>query len=112
LRFTASAESNWIVPVQTVSALSGAGMEDLLATLDRFFRHAHASGRWAERRTGQRKKAFWEGLEHAAWELLRSNSDHAARWNALAQAVVENQTDPRRAVEEALRSAGLLPSLD
>ena len=112
LHFTSAEESNWIVPVQTVSALTGAGMEDLLATLDRFFRHAHASGRWAERRTGQRKKAFWEGLEHAAWELLRSNSDHAARWKELAQSVVENQTDPRRAVEDALRCAGLLPGLN
>ena len=112
LRFTSAAESNWIVPVQTVSALTGAGMEDLSATLDQFFRHAHASGRWAERRIGQRKKAFWEGLEHAAWELLRSNPDNARRWNELAQSVVENQTDPRRAVEDALRSAGLFPGLD
>jgi LAO/AO transport system kinase len=111
LRFTASAESHWVVPVQTVSALTGAGMEDLLATLDRFFRHAHASGRWAQRRTGQRKKAFWEGLEHAAWDLLRSHPDHAAHWNALAQSVVENQTNPRRAVEEALRAAGLSSGL-
>jgi hypothetical protein len=51
-------------------------------------------------------------LQHAAWELLRSHPDHAARWNALAQAVVENQSDPRRAVEEALRAAGLLPAMD
>ena len=112
LHFTSAEESNWIVPVQTVSALTGAGMEDLLATLDRFFRHAHASGRWAERRMGQRKKAFWEGLEHAAWELLRSHPDNASRWKELAQSVVENQTDPRRAVEDALRCAGLLPGLD
>lgn len=112
LRFTASVESSWIVPVQTVSALTGAGMEELSATLDQFFRHAQASGRWAQRRIGQRKKAFWEGLEHAAWELLRSNPNNAARWSELAQSVVENQADPRRSVEDALRSAGLLPGLD
>jgi LAO/AO transport system kinase len=112
LHFTSAEESNWIVPVQTVSALTGAGMEDLLATLDRFFRHAHASGRWAERRMGQRKKAFWVGLEHAAWELLNSHPDNASRWKELAQSVVENQTDPRRAVEDALRCAGLLPGLN
>ena len=112
LRLTSAAEADWVVPVQTVSALTGTGMEELLATLERFFRHAHASGRWAQRRTGQRKKAFWEGLEHAAWDLLRTHPDHAERWSALAESVVDNQTNPRRAVEDALRIAGLMPGLD
>lgn len=107
LRLAPASESGWSVPVLSVSALTGAGMDELITALDRFFRHAMASGRFQERRTRQRESAYWEGLKRALWDTYRSRPELAAHWDALAHAVLENKSNPRTAVEAALRAAGL-----
>jgi LAO/AO transport system kinase len=103
LRFTAVEENTWTVPVLTLSALTGGGMDALDEALDRFRRHALASGRWNDRRIGQRKKAFWEGLQRGLWEHFENQPSIRLEWNQQAQRVLEGTVDPRVAVEEALK---------
>jgi LAO/AO transport system kinase len=105
LRFTALEENAWTVPVLTVSALTGGGMDALDDALDRFRRHALASGRWNDRRIMQRKKAYWEGLQRGLWDLFENQPGIRSEWDQHAQDVLEGTVDPRVAVEKALELA-------
>jgi putative protein kinase ArgK-like GTPase of G3E family len=77
-------------------------MDALDEALDRFQRHALASGRWDDRRVMQRKKAYWEGLQRGLWDLFENQPGIRSEWDTLAQRVLEGEVDPRVAVERAL----------
>jgi LAO/AO transport system kinase len=99
------AGSGWDVPVLPTTATTGAGVAELVATIDRHRAHLQASGGWAIR---ERARSQGE-IEH----LLRDRFIDemvarvpAAERDALITAVAERRLDPYSAADQLFAGAG------
>jgi len=79
-------------------AVTGEGVGDLLATLDRFEAHARSTGQWERRRLDRARRE----VEALAVGLLRSRFrlDGEANLTDLAVAVRDGRLDPYAAAEQ------------
>jgi LAO/AO transport system kinase len=94
----------WKPPVLTTVASEGAGIDELLAAVDRFRTHQESSGGIAHRRLGRARREV-EGL---ALAVLRGRlrAQRAASLDELGRAVRDGELDPYAAAAALLR---LLP---
>jgi LAO/AO transport system kinase len=91
----------WKPPVLTTVASDGTGIEELLATVDRFRAHQEASGGIAGRRLGRARRE----VEALALALLRRRlrEQQAATLDELGRAVRDGELDPYAAAEVLLQ---------
>jgi len=93
---------DWKPPILTTVAVTGEGVGDLLATLDRFEAHARSTGQWERRRLDRARRE----VEALAVGLLRSRFrlDGEANLTDLAVAVRDGRLDPYAAAEQLVGS--------
>jgi LAO/AO transport system kinase len=91
----------WKPPVLTTVASDGTGIEELLATVDRFRAHQERSGGIAGRRLGRARRE----VEALALALLRRRlrEQQAATLDELGRAVRDGELDPYAAAEVLLQ---------
>ena len=87
--------------VETVSALTGEGLSEAMASMEELARHRHASGAWAARRRAQARGWFEEELRRQVFREL-SRSQGGAEVETLARAVAEGRRAPASAAREAV----------
>jgi LAO/AO transport system kinase len=92
----------WEVPVLTCAGLTGAGLDEVWATLVEHQERMRASGELAERRRAQQVRWFWQlvrdGLEHA----LRAHPAVRAAAPQLEAAVLAGELTPALAARQVL----------
>jgi LAO/AO transport system kinase len=91
----------WKPPVLTTVASDGTGIEELLATVDRFRAHQEAEGGLRRRRLGRARRE----VEALALAVLRRRlrEQQAATLDELGRAVRDGDLDPYAAAEALLR---------
>jgi LAO/AO transport system kinase len=91
----------WKPPVLTTVASDGTGIEELLATVDRFRAHQEADGGIGRRRLGRARREV-EALALAALRR-RLREQQSATLDELGRAVRDGDLDPYAAAEALLR---------
>ena len=100
------AHPEWAVPVRTVSALTGDGVDAVWDDVAHFRSALEASGGWARHRAGQARTALWAEIGDGLIEHFRAAPAVAARL-AAAEAEVEAGTRTPAASARALLAAFL-----
>jgi LAO/AO transport system kinase len=92
---------SWKPPVLTTVASDGTGIEELLATVDRFRAHQQDNGGIAERRLGRARRE----VEAVALTALRRRlrEQQAETLDELGRAVRDGKLDPYAAAEVLLQ---------
>jgi LAO/AO transport system kinase len=98
---------DWVPPVITYSALTGAGISDLWRHILEHREKLAASGEFAARRRDQQVKWMWTLLEERLIGRLRANPALRTRLPAIERAVAEGALSPALAVDEIVASTGL-----
>jgi LAO/AO transport system kinase len=99
--------TNWVPPVITYSALTGAGITDLWGHVLHHREKLTASGELASRRRDQQVKWMWTLLEERLVGRLRTDPALKTRLPAIERAVAEGALSPAVAVDEIVAAAGL-----
>ncbi len=93
------------VPVLQCSGLTGEGIPELWAAVERLQRERKANGAWASRRAAQSKRWLWSELSESLLAALTGHPEVAARLPALEAAVEAGRMTPSAAARELLASA-------
>ncbi len=104
----AGVRDSWVPPVLTVSALTGEGIAEVIAALDRHRAWLIESGEGESRRRAQRRRWLREAMAEALAELWDRDPQLADERVRLEEEVVAGRILPRRAARElvARRLAG------
>ena len=100
------ANADWVPPVLCVSALSGAGLDELWAQIERFQRQAQASGAFEARRRSQRLQWMWSTVEDQLMADLRRDPAVAGCLPALERDVLDGRATPGLAASTILAAFG------
>jgi len=92
--------------VETVSALTGAGLAGARTAMEKLAAHRQESGAWAARRRGQARRWFEEEFRREVVRLA-TGAPGGAEVAALADAVAEGRRSPASAAREAAARLGL-----
>src|SRR6056297_1080316 len=92
--------------VETVSALTGAGLAEARQAMEALAAHRQESGAWAARRRGQARRWFEEEFRREVVRLA-TGAPGGAEVAALADAVAEGRRSPASAAREAAARLGL-----
>jgi len=92
----------WKVEVQTCSALTGAGIEDVWQTIERYRAACESGGVLAERRAEQARSWMWAELQDELIADLKDDPEVSQRLPALEAAVSEGGLSAARAAEQLL----------
>ena len=95
---TAARPEVWAVPVLPTTATSGAGVAELLATIDRHRDYLQTTGGWAARERARSRAEIDHLLRDRLLDELAARVPAAAR-AALLEAVVARQLDPYSAAD-------------
>ena len=98
----APARDGWQPPVLLTTATEGAGIPEVLDSLEAHRRHLEHHGRLAERRQARRRREILELVEQRV--LARVDG---GRVDAVAAQVADGELDPYAAAEQLIREAGL-----
>ena len=98
---------NWSPPVVTYSAMSGAGIADLWASVLEHRERMTVSGELEARRRQQQVKWMWAMLEERVFARLKADSGIKARLPRIETAVAEGRMSPAVAVDEIAAALGL-----
>jgi LAO/AO transport system kinase len=85
---------------QTVSALTGAGLEAAWAAVEELAAARQASGAWAANRRAQAVASFAHAVERALLARARADPAYRRAWAELRAAVAEGRAVPDAAAEE------------
>ncbi len=96
----AGARDGWMPPVLTVSALTGEGLDDVIAALACHRAWLDQSGEGEARRRAQRRRWLKEAIAEALAELWDRDPDLAAERARLEHEVLAGRLLPRRAARE------------
>ncbi len=99
----------WSVPVLQTTATSGAGVAELLATIDRHREHLRAGGGWAARERARSRAEIDHLLRDRLLDALTARVPSVER-AALLEAVVARQLDPYSAADRLFAAAQGSPS--
>jgi LAO/AO transport system kinase len=97
----------WSPPVVTYSALTGAGITELWATILDHRKRMTAAGELDARRREQQVKWMWAMLEDRVSARLRSDPGLKARLPRIEAAVAEGRMSPAVAVDEIAAALGI-----
>lgn len=92
----------WRPPVLTCSALTGAGLAEIAATMAEHRAAGEASGAREERRRAQRVRWLWEAVEAGLLAALHADPNVVARRAALEDAVRDGSLPANVAARELL----------
>jgi LAO/AO transport system kinase len=98
---------NWVPPVVTCSALTGAGVSELWEHVLRHRERLIASGEFAARRREQQLKWMWTLLEQRLFARLRSHAEIKAKLPKIEAAVTEGRLSPALAADQIAAALGL-----
>jgi LAO/AO transport system kinase len=101
------ASRNWTPPVLTSSALSGDGIEQVWAQIERHCEIMTASGERAERRATQNVRWMWSQVSDRMGEALRSHPRVGTLVRELEPKVRKGFLPPGEAADQLLRAFGL-----
>jgi LAO/AO transport system kinase len=107
LRAGAVDQGGWSVPVTMISALTGSGLPELWAELQRHKELMQASGRFEARRKQQLLQWMWSLVEERVLVALRSHPDVAARAPQLEAAILSGKMTPTLGAKELLEAFGI-----
>lgn len=85
---------DWTVPVETCSALEGAGIAEIWQTIVDYRAAMTANGEFEKTRAAQAKAWLWSEVSETLLEALRRDEDVGKEVAALEQAVAEGRTSP------------------
>lgn len=97
LRLIRPAVAEWQVAVRAVSALTGAGIDQVWDDIARFRAALAASGAWEERRAGQARAALWAEIGDGLVERFRATPRVAGRLAAIEREVMAGARTPAAA---------------
>ena len=97
----------WSPPVVTYSALTGAGVAELWATILDHRKRMTAAGELDARRRQQQVKWMWAMLENRVFVRLKSDPGLKARLPRIEAAVAAGRMSPAVAVDEIAAALGL-----
>ncbi len=106
----AGARDGWMPPVLTVSALTGEGLADVIAALDRHRAWLIESGEGEKRRRAQRRRWLREAMAEALAELWDRDPQLADERARLEAEVLAGRILPRRAARELVEGRLAPPS--
>ncbi|PRQ02581.1 putative GTPase [Enhygromyxa salina] len=93
---------HWTVPVVTCSGLSGAGVAELWAQVERYREVSTEAGEWEAKRAQQRVEAMWRAIEWGIMSVFRDDARVQGRVRELELAVREGRVAPDHAAVELL----------
>ena len=102
LRLMPRKHPGWQVPVTTCSGLTGEGLDELWAEVERFRTELQASGEWDRARASQRLAAMWRAIEWGVMERFRADAAIQARLGGLEAEVRDGSLAPDHAAIELL----------
>ncbi len=97
------AHPEWQVAVRAVSALTGAGVDEVWDDVARFRAALEASGAWRRRRAEQAKAAMWAEIGDTLAELFRAAPAVTGCLAASEREVMAGSRTPAEAARELLR---------
>jgi LAO/AO transport system kinase len=97
----------WHPPVLRTIATENRGIEDLVASIDKFRMHFESSTQRRQKHIDHWQKRLVELLESRLLEKVLGGKEGEARLRALAVAVAERKKDPFSAVSELLKDGGI-----
>jgi LAO/AO transport system kinase len=100
LHILAPRSQHWFPPVETYSALTGAGIDKLWQKVLDHRTAMNASGEFAARRREQQVKWMWSMLEQRMMARLRSDAAIRARVKKMEAEVAEGRVSPAVAAEQ------------
>jgi LAO/AO transport system kinase len=95
------APGRWRPPIVKTEATTGRGVEELLATLDRF--RAHTASTLGERRRARAEFRVRELLQHRFLQHVERRVLAAGEFEGLLNRIAARQTDPYTVVDEIVR---------
>src|ERR1700758_4905090 len=98
----------WHPPVIRTVATENRGIEELVATVEKFRKHFESSGQRRQKHVEHWQNRLIEMLESRLLEKVLGGKEGEARLRALAAEVAERKKDPFSAVNEILRDSGLV----
>jgi LAO/AO transport system kinase len=107
LRIIEPESPGWRPPVLAVSALTGEGLPELWAEVDRHRERLEASGELAAKRRRQQVAWMWSMLEDRLLRALREQPRVKALLPELERAVADGRLTPTLAVERILDAFGV-----
>lgn len=98
----------WEIPVISVQAVNGVGIEELHEEINRHRRALRETGQLLERRRLQRKNDFIRTVEHTLTQRLLESMQRDGQLGSYIEKVEKGELDPYSAADEVLRSGKLL----
>lgn len=99
--------SGWAPPVLLSSAMTGEGVAELWAEIERFVAHEQAQGQFAHRRANQAKAWMRETVERNLLEAFYAQPAVREQIEFLEEKVMRGEVAPRSAADALLKSAGV-----
>jgi len=103
LRLIRPRVAGWEVPVRTVSALTGGGIDAVWEDVAKFRGLLEAGGAWHRRRAEQARAALLTEIGDGLLAQFRTAPQIAARFPEIERAVMAGQRNPADAARELLR---------
>jgi GTPase len=92
----------WIPPVQRTIATSGAGVEELVALIDKHAQHLRQSGEWGHRERARLEVELEMLIQGTLVERFRANIP-GGRYEEMVDRLVRREISPGEAVEELMK---------
>ena len=100
LGFLHPRHADWKVPVETCSAIEGAGIDDIWQTVERFREMMTANGSFTATRAAQAKTWLWNEVSETLLESLRRDESISRQVLELEQAVAAGLISPWVAAQQ------------
>ncbi len=104
LRFLRARRRDWLVPVETCSALENERIDNIWRIIEEYRLAMSATGELEEARASQAKAWLWSELSETLMETLCVDAEIRNRVQALEEAVVAGRTSPWVAAQELVNS--------
>lgn len=102
-------DANWSVPVLTVSALTGQGLDVLWTKVDEHRQAMQRSGRFDAKRREQLRRWMWSMVENRVLDALRDHPEVQRLAARLEGELLAGKTTPTLGAQELLQAFGIEP---
>ena len=104
LRFLRPRHPDWLVPVETCSALENEGIDNIWRIIEQYRTTMSANGELDKARSAQAKAWLWSEISQTLLETLCADAGVRDRVKALEEAVATGRTSPLVAAQEIVNS--------
>ena len=102
VRMLQPAAADWVPPVKTCSALTGAGIEEAWQTIREYVELMRTQGQFDKRRAEQARAWMWSEVDDALLSAFREHPQVQDRLEGLERAVMDGETSATAAAQELL----------